>query len=38
MFVGIDLGQRRLHIVILDARLRLSEGLVMDVADLEGVT
>ena len=37
MFAGIDLGQRRIHVVVLDEELRLSKGLVMDVSDLEGL-
>ncbi len=37
MFVGIDLGQRRIHLVALDHSLRLANALVMDVADIEGL-
>lgn len=37
MYAGIDLGQRRLHIVVLNADLSLRESLVMDVSDLEGL-
>lgn len=35
MYVGIDLGQRRVHVVALDERLRLAAATLVDVADLE---
>ncbi|HEV2756769.1 MAG TPA: DUF429 domain-containing protein [Actinomycetota bacterium] len=37
MFVGIDLGQRRVHVVALDEQLRLQTATVVDVADLESL-
>lgn len=35
MYVGIDLGQRRVHMVGLGADLRLAGATVVDVAELE---
>ena len=37
MFVGIDLGQRRVHAVSLDQNLRLAFATVVDVADLDSL-
>ena len=37
MFVGVDLGQRRAHLVALDGGLGLASATVVDVADLESV-
>ena len=38
MFVGIDLGQRRRHLVALDEELRLVRAAVVDVADLDSLS
>lgn len=35
LYVGIDLGQRRVHVVALDAGLRLATATVVDVAEIE---
>ncbi|HEX2058068.1 MAG TPA: DUF429 domain-containing protein [Actinomycetota bacterium] len=35
MFVGVDLGQRRVHVVSLDEGLQLAAATVVDVSDLE---
>lgn len=37
MYAGIDLGQRRIHVVVVDPHLSLKETIVMDVSDLEGL-
>lgn len=37
MYAGIDLGQRRLHVVVLDADFTLEQAAVIDVADLAGL-
>lgn len=37
VYAGIDLGQRRIHGVMLDAEFRLVEALVIDVADMGDV-
>lgn len=37
MYVGIDLGQRRVHVVALDDELRIVAARVVDVADLESL-
>lgn len=37
MFVGIDLGSHRIHVVALNDSLGLANAWVMDVADIEGL-
>ncbi len=37
LYVGIDLGQRRIHLVALDDRLRLAAASVVDALELESV-
>lgn len=38
MYIGIDLGQRRIHLMGLDDQLRLAQATVRDVAELESLT
>src|SRR5688500_7795194 len=38
MLVGIDLGQRRIHVVALDDDLSLMDAWVVDAHDVEGLT
>ena len=37
MFIGIDLGQHRVHVVALDARMSLSAAIVIDASDLDAL-